>query len=215
VSGPIRVLVADDHARTRAELRSVLEDSESFTVCADVGDAAAAIEAALNERPDVCLLDIGMPGNGTAAAWEITARLPETKVVMLTVSRDDRDLFASLRAGASGYLIKDLAPAELIEELQKVVAGAAAMSPRTVARVLQEFRDRAAKRRSIAAPSASTPLTSREWEILDLLRSGWSTTEIADRLVVTPATVRTHILSALRKLRLPDRESAIRFFEEH
>jgi DNA-binding NarL/FixJ family response regulator len=214
VSRRIRVLVADDHARTRADLCNVLEDSDSFTVCADVGDAAAAIEAALSEQPDLCLLDIGMPGNGIAAAWEITARLPETKVVMLTVSQDDRDLFASLRAGASGYLIKDLKPGELLTGLEMVAAGEAAMSPRMVARVLQEFRDRAAKRRSIVAPSADSSLTSREWEILHLLRNGLSTAEIADRLVVTPATVRTHILSALRKLRLPDRESAIRFFEE-
>jgi DNA-binding NarL/FixJ family response regulator len=213
VTRRIRVLVADDHARTRADLCNVLEDSDSFTVCADVGDAAAALEAALSEQPDVCLLDIGMPGNGIAAAWEITARLPETKVVMLTVSRDDRDLFASLRAGASGYLIKDLKPGELLTGLKMVAAGEAAMSPRTVARVLEEFRDRAAKRRSIVAPSADSSLTSREWEILNLLRNGLSTAEIADRLVVTPATVRTHILSVLRKLRLPDRESAIRFFE--
>jgi DNA-binding NarL/FixJ family response regulator len=214
VSRRIRVLVADDHARTRADVCNVLEDSESFTVCADVGDAAAAIEAALSEQPDLCLLDIGMPGNGIAAAWEITARLPETKVVMLTVSQDDRDLFASLRAGASGYLIKDLKPGELLTGLEMVAAGEAAMSPRTVARVLEEFRDRAAKRRSIVAPSTDSSLTSREWEILNLLRNGLSTAEIADRLVVTTATVRTHILSALRKLRLPDRESAIRFFEE-
>lgn len=214
MSRRIRVLVADDHARTRADVCNVLEDSESFTVCADVGDAAAAIEAALSEQPDLCLLDIGMPGNGIAAAWEITARLPETKVVMLTVSQDDRDLFASLRAGASGYLIKDLKPGELLTGLEMVAAGEAAMSPRTVARVLEEFRDRAAKRRSIVAPSTDSSLTSREWEILNLLRNGLSTAEIADRLVVTTATVRTHILSALRKLRLPDRESAIRFFEE-
>lgn len=213
MSGRIRVLVADDHARTRADICNVLDDSDSFTVCADVGNAAAAIEAALAEQPDLCLLDIGMPGNGIAAAWEITARLPETKVVMLTVSQDDRDLFASLRAGASGYLIKDLKPGELVAALELVAAGEAAMSPRTVARVLEEFRDRAAKRRSIVAPGADSSLTSREWEILNLLRNGLSTAEIADRLVVTTATVRTHILSALRKLRLPDRESAIRFFE--
>ena len=210
----IRVLVADDHARPRADLCNILDDSDSFTVCAEVGDAAAAIEAALSEQPDLCLLDIEMPGNGIAAAWEITARLPETKVVMLTVSRDDRDLFASLRAGAAGYLIKDLKPGELLTGLEMVAAGDAAMSPRTVARVLEEFRDRAAKRRAIVAPSADGSLTSREWEILNLLRNGLSTADIADRLVVTPATVRTHILSALRKLRLPDRESAIRFFEE-
>jgi DNA-binding NarL/FixJ family response regulator len=214
VSRPIRVLIADDDARTRADLCRVLEESSSFAVCAAVADAPAAVEAALRERPDLCLLDIRMPADGSAAAWEITARLPDVKVAMLTVSRDDEDLFASLRAGASGYLLKDLAPAELVAALERVHAGEAAMSPRTVARVLQEFRERAAKKRSIVAPNARSQLTSREWEVLDLLRDGLSTAEIADRLVVTPATVRSHILSTLRKLRLPDRKSAIRFLED-
>jgi DNA-binding NarL/FixJ family response regulator len=214
VSGPIRVLVADDDARTRADLRSMLEESSRFVVCAEVADAAAAVKAAVRERPDLCLLDIRMPGNGSAAAWEITARLPDVKVAMLTVSRDDRDLFASLRAGATGYLRKDLEPAELVAALERVHAGEAVMSPRTVARVLEEFRERAAKKRSIVALNARSQLTSREWEVLDLLRGGLSTAEIADRLVVTPATVRSHIMSTLRKLRLPDRKSAIRFLED-
>ena len=145
----LRVLVADDHAATRADLRDALEKTSRFVVCAEVADAAAAIDAALREHPDLCLLDIRMPGNGITAAWEITARLPETKVVMLTVSQDDGDLFASLRAGASGYLLKDLDPNELPAALEAVTAGEAAMSPRMVARVLEEFRDGAARRRSI------------------------------------------------------------------
>jgi DNA-binding NarL/FixJ family response regulator len=211
LSRPLRVLLADDDARTRADLRTMLEDSPSFAVCAEAADAAGAIDAALRERPDMCLLDIRMPGNGSAAAWEITARLPEVKVVMLTVSAADEDLFASLRAGATGYLLKDQSPAELLAGLERVAAGEAAMSPRTVARVLQEFRDRAAKRRSLVVGNARGRLTSREWEVLGLLGDGLSTAEIAGRLVVTPATVRSHILSILRKLRLPDRSSAVRF----
>ena len=213
MSRPTRVLVADDDARTRADLCRVLNNSPSFTVCADVADAPAAVEAALRERPDVCLLDIRMPGNGNAAAWEITARLPEVRVVMLTVSIADEDLFASLRAGAFGYLLKDLSPDELIAALERVAAGEPAMSPRTVARVLHEFRDSAAKRRKILASDTRSQLTSREWEVLGLLRDGLTTREIADRLVVTPATVRSHILSILRKLRLPDRRAAIRFLQ--
>lgn len=212
---PIRILLADDHAPLRADLRTVLEGSASFAVCAEASDAAGAIDAAVRERPDLCLLDIRMPGNGIAAAWEITARLPETKVVMLTVSADDRDLFASLRAGASGYLLKDLDAATIPAALKGVVAGEAAMSARIVTRVLEEFRDRSAKRRSIVPRDHSSQLTSREWEVLDLLRKGLTTSEIANRLVVSQATVRTHILSTLRKLRVPDRASAIRFFQEH
>jgi two-component system, NarL family, nitrate/nitrite response regulator NarL len=214
VSDPIRVLIADDHAPTRADIRAALEESLAFAVPAAVSDAAAAVDAAVRERPDLCLLDIRMPGNGIAAAWEITARLPETKVVMLTVSRDDRDLFASLQAGASGYLLKDLDASALRASLESVVAGEAAMSRRMVARVLQEFRDRAAKRRSIVTPRPGPHLTSREWEVLNLLRRGLSTAEIAAELFISQATVRSHILATLRKLRVPDRRSAIQLFEE-
>lgn len=212
---PIRILLADDHAPLRAQLRVTLEAGSSFTVCAEAADAAGAIEAALRERPDLCLLDIRMPGNGIAAAWEITARLPETKIVMLTVSQDDQDLFASFRAGASGYLLKDMDPSAVPAAIDAVAAGEATMSARLLARVLEEFRDRGAKRRPLATPGRSSKLTSREWEVLDLLRKGMTTSEIANRLFVSQATVRSHILSTLRKLRVPDRKSAIRLFHEH
>lgn len=210
---PLRVVIADDHAPTRADLRGALERSSTFAVCAEAADAASAIEVTIREHPDLCLLDIRMPGNGIAAAWEITARLPETKVVMLTVSRDDQDLFASLRAGASGYLLKDLDPRELPSALERVAAGEAAMSPRMVARVLEEFRDRGAKRRSILSTGPGNQLTSREWEVLDLMRKGLSTADIADRLFISQATVRSHIGSTLKKLRVPDRKSAIQLFK--
>ena len=214
MTGPIRVLVADDHAPTRAYIRAALEESAAFVVRAAVPDAAAAIDAAVRERPDLCVLDIRMPGNGIAAAWEITARLPETKVVMLTVSRDEHDLFASLQAGASGYLLKELDARSLRATLEGVAAGEAAMSRRMVARVLQEFRDRAAKRRPIAASSPGAHLTSREWEVLNLLRKGLSTADIAGQLFISQATVRTHIVATLKKLRVPDRRSAIQLFEK-
>jgi DNA-binding NarL/FixJ family response regulator len=211
---PLRVVIADDHARTRADLRKALERTSAFAVCAEAADAASAIAATLREQPDLCVLDIRMPGNGIAAAWEISARLPETKVVMLTVSRDDEDLFASLRAGASGYLLKDRNPSELPAALERVAAGDVVMSPRMIARIVEEFRDRGAKRRSILSPRPANHLTSREWEVLDLLRTGLSTADIADRLVVSQATVRSHIASTLKKLRVPDRRAAIQLFKE-
>ena len=111
VSDPVRVLLADDHVPTRHDIRRALEADSRFVVCAEAGDAPAAIEAAVRETPDICVLDVRMPGSGVAAAWEISSRLPQTKIVMLTVSSDDTDLFASLRAGASGYLLKDMDPA--------------------------------------------------------------------------------------------------------
>jgi DNA-binding NarL/FixJ family response regulator len=210
----IRALIADDHAPTRADVRDALEADPDFEVVAAVRDAPAAIEAALRERPDVCLLDVRMPGGGTSAAWEITARLPTTKVVMLTVSRDDDDLFAALRAGASGYLLKDLPSKDLPQAIRDVLNGEAAIPGALVARLIGEFRDRAPKRRILAARQGGADLTSREWEVLDLLRADLSTAEIARRLVISQATVRSHIAAVLHKLRVPDRETARRLFDE-
>lgn len=210
----LRVLVADDHAPTRADIRLALEE-EDFAVCAEARDAPSAVEAALRKRPDICVLDIRMPGNGVAAAWEITSRLPETKVVMLTVSRHDDDLFASLRAGASGYLLKDLQPRELPAALRRVRDGEVALTPALLLRVVEEFRDRTARRRQLLfRRQPGEDLTSREWQVLELLRRGLSTAEIAERLTLTQATVRSHVASILRKLRVPDRGALLELFEQ-
>jgi DNA-binding NarL/FixJ family response regulator len=214
MSAPARVLVADDHAPTREDVRVAVEADPRFTVVALAGDAADAVQAALRERPDVALLDMRMPGGGAAAAWEITARLPGTRAVMLTVSRSDEDLFAALRAGASGYLLKDMPFEDLGDELADVLEGKVALPPELVLRLVEEFRDSAPRRRALLGQSGAVQLTSREWQVLDFLRQGLSTSEIARRLFVSPATVRSHVAAVLRKLRVPDRESAIRLFED-
>jgi two-component system nitrate/nitrite response regulator NarL len=214
VTGPARVLIADDHAPTRDDLARILDADPRFVVCAVAADASEAVEAARRERPDLCLVDIRMPGNGIAAAWEITACLPATRVVMLTVSRDDGDLFAALRAGARGYLLKDLPADRIPEALATVMAGEVAMPPALVARLAEEFRDSAPRRRGLLHTAAGARLTSREWEVLELMRRGMTTAEIARRLFVSQATVRSHIASTLAKLRVPDRRAAIRMFEE-
>ncbi len=211
---PVRVLVADDHPPTRADVREALEADPRFVVCGEAPDAAAAVQMAVRKRPDVCLLDVRMPGSGIAAAWEITARLPTTKAVMLTVSAETRDLFAALRAGASGYLLKDIDPARLPHALAGVLAGEAAIPRTLVAQMTEHFRDRSPRRRSPATNVADVQLTSREWEVLDLLRQGLTTGKIAERLVLSPVTVRTHVHGILRKLRVPDRDAAVRLFEE-
>jgi two-component system, NarL family, nitrate/nitrite response regulator NarL len=208
-----RVLIADDHAPTREHICEILNAERDFEVCAESADAASAIAAAVAQIPDLCILDIRMPGSGVAAAWEITARLPPTKVVMLTVSRDDRDLFAALRAGAAGYLLKDIPPAQLARELRVVMSGDVALPANLVTRLAAEFRDRAPRRRRIVAEADLPPLTSREWEVLELLRRGATTGEIASTLSVSPATVRSHVGGILHKLRVPDRESAVRLIE--
>jgi DNA-binding NarL/FixJ family response regulator len=210
----IRVVLADDHVPTRKEIRRALEEDPRFEIGGEAGDASGAVEAAIRERPDVCLLDINMPGGGIAAAWEITARLPQAKVVMLTVSTDDRDLFAALKAGAAGYLLKGMDPSELPRALAGVARGEAALAPSLVGRVITEFRDRSARRRTATADGAEAQLTSREWQVLELLRHDLTTSEIARRLVLSPVTVRTHVNSILRKLRVPDREELVRQFRE-
>jgi DNA-binding NarL/FixJ family response regulator len=213
VTTPMTVLLADDHAPTRAGVRSSLE-ADGFVVCAEASDARGAVEASVRERPDVCLLDIRMPGSGIAAAASISAKVPETAIVMLTVSHDESDFFDALRAGAAGYLLKDTDPRLLPQLLRAVVAGEGVLSPGLIAKLIEEFRERGRRRRLPLSGSRGVELTSREWEVLDLLRQGLTTAEIARRLFIAEVTVRTHVAAILRKLRVPDRRSALRLLDE-
>lgn len=206
------VIIADDHPPTRAGVRSALE-GDGFEVVAECSTGAAAIEAAHAHRPDVCLLDIHMSDNGIAAAAQITASLPETAVVMLTVSRNDADLFDAVRAGASGYLVKDMDPGRLPHALRGVLAGEAALPRALVARLMDEFRDRAHRRSLPTLSERGIQLTKREWEVLELLREGLGTADIAGRLFISSGTVRTHVAAILTKLRSPDRQAALRLFD--
>jgi len=209
---PIRVLIADDHAATRAGVRESVQDG-GFEVCAEAANAQDAIDLALSECPDVCLLDVHMPGEGIRAAMAITSALPDCAVVMLTVSRNDSDLFHSLRAGAAGYLLKDTNPGRLPDALRGVIAGEAAVPRPLVARLIHEFRDRGTRRLPLIG-GRGVELTSREWEVLDLMGEGLTTAQIAERLFVSPVTVRRHISSIVEKLGAPDRASAIRLYQE-
>ena len=207
-----RVVLADDHPPTRAGVRYTLE-AAGMEVVAEAADAAGAVAAALREKPDICVLDIHMPGSGIAAAHEITKALPETRVVMLTVSRDDEDLFEALRAGASGYLLKDMDPDRIPHALEGVLAGEAALPRTLLVRVMDEFRERG--RRRLRLPGRrGEDLSEREWEVLHLLRDGLTTADIAARLYVSPATIRSHVASIIKKLRVPDRAAAIRLLDE-
>jgi len=205
------VLIADDHAPTREDVRRALEGDERFSVCAVVADAVEAVQAALRERPDVCLLDIRMPGSGLAAEWEIASRLPRVKIVMLTVSEEDTDIFAALRAGAHGYLLKTMNLKRLPDALHGVCFGEAAMPRALVARVLEQFHVRGPRWRSLADQTGER-LTSREWEVLELLAQRRSTAEIAQRLVLSASAVRAHITSIVRKLAVADRAAAAELF---
>lgn len=212
MSRPLRVVIADDHPPTRMGVRLALE-GHGFVVCAEEATGPAAVQAALRERPDVCLLDIHMPGGGVEAAREIADQVPEAAVVMLTVSRNDADLFDALKAGARGYLLKDIDPQRLPVALRAVVDGEAALPRALVARVVEELR-----RRGSGAPGLGRPtpgdLTSREWEVLDCMSEGLSTAQIAKRLFVSDVTVRRHVGAILRKLRVSSREEAVRLAAE-
>ena len=206
----MRVLIADDHPFVRVGVRLSLERG-GFEVCAEVEDGPSAVEAAVREQPDVCLLDIQMPGSGIRAAEEISLAVPEAAVVMLTVSRSDRDLFDALRVGASGYLLKDTDPERLPLALRGVIAGEAALPRHLVALVIDEFRERG--RRRPLLKRRGVVLTDREWEVLELMSHGLTTFEIADRLFIEPVTVRTHVSSILKKLRVTSRKAALQLIE--
>ena len=210
---PVRVLIADDHAAARAGVRESVTEDPGFEVCAEAANAQDAIDLALSERPDLCLLDVHMPGEGIRAATEITAALPDCAVVMLTVSRNDSDLFHSLRAGAAGYLLKDTDPGRLPEALRGVMAGEAAVPRALVARLIHEFRDRGTRRLSTIG-GRGVELTSREWQVLDLMAESLTTAKIAEHLFVSPVTVRRHISSIVEKLGVPDRATAVQLFRE-
>jgi len=208
----IRALIADDHAVLRGGIRRSLE-SDGFDVCGEAADAGEAIALAEQLRPAVCLLDVHMPGGGIHAAERIAALLPETVVVMLTVSRNDEDLFGALRAGAAGYLLKDTDPERLPHAIRGVLAGEAAVPRELVTRLIDEFRNPGDVRRRRLPGRRGTALTSREWQVLDLMSSGRTTAEMSARLGISTVTVRRHVSGILRKLEVDDREAAVRLVE--
>ena len=210
---PLRVLIADDHEPTRDDVPRALKADSRLEVCAAVGDAAAAVQAAVREQPDLCLLDVRMPGSGLAAAWEIGGRVPQAKIVMLTISDEDADLFAALRSGADGYLLKSMNFKRLPDALCGACSGEAAMPRKLVAHVLESLRRREPRwRQLVAGNGPERRLTSREWEVLELLAQGRSTAKIAAKLVLSASAVRVHIASIVNKLEVADRAAAVQLF---
>ena len=207
----VRVVVADDHPLTRLGIRHAL--GEGFEVCAEVGDADSAVEAALREKPDICLLDVGMPGNGIEAAARIVADLPGTAVVIISAARDDETLLAALRAGAVGYLTKEMAFTRLPQALLGVLDGEAAVPRDVTARLLGELRRPRATPRLRPTGRGGVDLTSRETDVLELLLEGLATAEIGRRLYMAPPTVRSHVAAVMRKLGARDRDALRAMFD--
>ena len=201
-------VIADDHPPFRLGVRMALMHG-GFRVLAEAADGEGAVEAVLQERPDVCLLDIRMPGGGIEAAAQLSHLAPTTAVVMLSVSTNAEDLLAALRAGARGYLPKDMSPDRLPAALRGVLKGEAALPRTFVGRMLRDLRE-------LPAPGSGplrvgdVELTPSESEILRLLRSGLSTVEIGERLSLSPITVRRHISACVAKLGADSRDDALR-----
>jgi two-component system nitrate/nitrite response regulator NarL len=209
---PIRVLVVDDHPPTREGVRIALA-RDGIIVCAEAADAASALAAAVREHPDICLLETRIPGGGIAATELISREVPDTTVVMFTASRTDADLFDSLRAGADGYLLKDIDPSRLGVTLEAALRGEAALPRRLVSRLIDEFRARGGRRLRLTS-GANVELTGRELEVLDLMSDGLTTAAMAARLFIAEATVRSHIAAIVHKLGVEDREGAVRLLAQ-
>ena len=200
----IRVLLADDQALVRGGFRLILDAEPDLDVVAEAADGVAAVELALETRPDLVLMDIRMPVlDGIEATRRLLPQLRSTRVVMLTTFDLDDYIVAAFRAGVSGFLLKTAPPAQLVAAVRTVHAGDALLAPASTRRLIEQF----------ARPPGPAPaldkLTAREYDVLRLLARGLTNAEIAEQLVVEPSTVKSHVASVLAKLNLRDRVQAV------
>ncbi|MCW2858729.1 MAG: DNA-binding response regulator [Actinoallomurus sp.] len=199
----VRVLIADDQALVRAGLCGILAATPGFTVAGEAATGEDAVELAMRTRPDVALMDIRMPGmDGIEATRRLTSSAA-TRVLILTTFDLDDYVYAALRAGASGFLLKDALPRELLEAIRVIAAGDALLAPSVTRRLIQAFADRTAPPQP--RPDALNAITDRETEVLVLVAHGRSNGEIARHLDISPATVKGHIRHLLTKLDARDR----------
>ncbi len=207
-----RVLLVDDHEVVRLGLKSLLEHNAQFEVVGEAGTAKDAIEQVARTQPDVVLMDIRLPGaSGIDACEEITRRFPETRVIMLTSYAEDEMLFSAIRAGASGYVLKQIAGDDLIRALESVGRGEALLDPAVTQRVFQEVR-RAVKEEEA---SAFSNLSQQERHVLLLVSEGKTNREIAKALFLGEGTVRNYVSSILSKLGVSNRAEAAAYAVEH
>ncbi len=205
----IGIVVADDHEVVRAGFAALLDTQPDFTVLGTAADGAQAVAACGELRPDVVLMDVRMPGtDGIEATRRITADAAGPKVLILTTFDLDEYVFDALRAGASGFLLKDVTAEHLFEAVRVIAAGEALLAPAVTRRLISEFA-KTRRPAGAAAPAALGALTPRETEVLLLVAEGLSNPEIAARLVVTEETVKTHVSRVLAKLGLRDRTQAV------
>jgi DNA-binding NarL/FixJ family response regulator len=208
----ITVLIVDDQDLVRLGLRTLVENEDGLAFAGEAADGLAAMDAVRDARPDVVLMDIRMPGiDGLEATRRISAdpRLANTKIIVLTTFELDEYVFDALRYGASGFLLKDTKPAELVRAIRLVADGGALLSPSVTRRVISEFASRPT--RPVKRHPRLGTLTERELEIVGLVGEGLNNDEIAERLVISPATARTHVSRAMTKLGARDRAQLVVF----
>lgn len=213
-SGPLRVMLVDDHALVRSAVRQALS-APDIEVIGEAASAEEALELAPRLRPDILLLDLDMPGmNGVQLLRELSPRLPDMKIIMLTSSTSRRDLVDAVRQGAAGYLTKDLSPDGLQRAVRGIRHGDLPMSRRMAAHVVAELSQSSRYNAGGDGRQDFSMLSRREEEVLALLSEGLTDREIADRLVISPRTVETHVSSVLRKLSVRNRAEAARRYRE-
>lgn len=206
---PIRLLLADDHALFRKGLASLLTRDKEFHLVGEARNGVEALSKTKDLKPDIVLMDIYMPGgDGLEATRRIGEALPSTKVVILTVSEEDKNIFEAIKCGAHGYLLKKIEPDELFEMLRGVSRGEAPISRATAAKILKEFAERACKNREEPAEEKLSP---REREVLELVAKGLTNKEIGNKLSITENTVKNHLKNILGKLHLENRVQAAAF----
>jgi DNA-binding NarL/FixJ family response regulator len=207
--GTIRVVIVDDHALFRRGLELVLSEEPDIKVVGEAADGIEAVHRAEEMTPDVVLMDVRMPrSTGIEAARRIRERLPDTKVIMLTVSEDEEDLYAAVKAGASGYLLKEVSIEELADAVRAVARGHSLISPSMASKLLSEFNalvQQAEERHRSLLPS----LTGRELGVLKLVAKGLSNREISEELYISENTVKNHVRNILEKLHLHSRMEAV------
>jgi DNA-binding NarL/FixJ family response regulator len=210
----IRVLLVDDQTLVRQGIQMLLEIEADIQVVGQAANGREALQLAEALRPDVVLMDVRMPEmDGVAATQAISARFPDTGVIILTTFEDDEFVFGGLEAGARGYLLKDISSEEMAQAIRKVAAGEALIQPSLTRKVLAEFSRLATAAEKSAdkplQPALVEPLTGREQEVLCALAKGLSNREIARQLVITEGTVKNHVSSLIAKLEVRDRTQAV------
>jgi DNA-binding NarL/FixJ family response regulator len=208
----IRIMLVDDHEVVRLGMKSLLERHADFEVVAEAAAADEAVQKAMQHEPDIVLMDIRLAGSsGIEACEEITNALPDTKVVMLTSYADDDLLFAAIRAGASGYVLKQIGSGELIQAVEAAARGEATLDPSLTQRVFSEVRRSIQKEEQ----AAFGELTSQEMQVLALIAEGKTNREIADALFLSEGTVRNYVSSILSKLEVSNRAEAAAYAVQH